>query len=60
MDAETAARGDEMAVDHTSTDQHGQDIQAHVRDYTRFTGMVKWGTIICAILGFIVVFLVIA
>ncbi len=49
-----------MAVDHSSTDQHSQDIQAHVRDYARFTGMVKWGTVICAILGFIVVFLVIA
>jgi hypothetical protein len=48
-----------MAVEPSTEHNHG-DIQAHVRDYSRFTGMVKWGTIICAILGFIVVFLVIA
>lgn len=49
-----------MAVEHGTTKGHGGDIDAHVRDYSRFTGMVKWGTIICAILGFIVVFLIIA
>ena len=49
-----------MAVEHSTTDGRGKDFEAHARDYSRFTGMVKWGTIICAILGFIVVFLIIA
>ena len=31
-----------------------QDVAVHVRDYTRFTKMFKWGAIICLIIGFIV------
>jgi hypothetical protein len=43
-----------MAVQ-PSTDDHSGDIQAHVRDYSRFTGMLKWGAIISFILAMIVV-----
>lgn len=32
----------------------------HVDDYSRFTGMVKWSTIVTAIIGFVVVFIIIA
>lgn len=42
-----------------SSDGSG-DITAHVKSYDRFTWMMKWGTIICAIVGFIVVFVIIA
>jgi len=31
-----------------------QDVAVHVRDYTRFTKMLKWGAIICLIIAFIV------
>ena len=31
---------------------------AHVRDYERFTWMMKWGTIIAAILGIIVILII--
>lgn len=41
------------------TEPQSQDVAAHVRDYTSFTKMVKWTTIICAVLGFVVVFMII-
>ena len=31
-----------------------QDVAAHVRDYARFTKMLKWGAIICLIIAFLV------
>ena len=31
-----------------------QDVAMHVRDYTRFTKMLKWGAITCLIIAFIV------
>lgn len=31
-----------------------QDVAVHVRDYTRFTKMLKWGAIICLIVAFFV------
>ena len=35
-----------------------QDVAVHVRDYTRFTKMFKWGAIICLIIGFIVLLII--
>jgi hypothetical protein len=31
-----------------------QEMAHHVNDYARFTSMMKWGAIICLIIGFIV------
>lgn len=31
-----------------------QEVAVHVRDYEKFTRMMKWGAIICAIVGLIV------
>jgi hypothetical protein len=31
-----------------------QEMAHHVADYTRFTRMLKWGALICLIIGFIV------
>lgn len=31
-----------------------QDVAVHVRDYTRFTQMLKYGAITCLIIGFVV------
>ena len=31
-----------------------QDVATHVRDYTHFTQLLKYGAIICLIIGFIV------
>ena len=31
-----------------------QDVAAHVRDYTRFTKLLKYGAVTCLIIGFIV------
>ena len=30
-----------------------QDVAVHVDDYTRFTKMMKWGAIICLIIGLV-------
>jgi hypothetical protein len=30
------------------------EVATHVRDYEHFTKMMKWGAIICLIIGFIV------
>jgi hypothetical protein len=31
-----------------------QDVAVHVRDYTRFTKLIKWGAVVCFVIGFIV------
>ena len=31
-----------------------QDVAVHVRDYTRFTRLLKWGAIICLAIAFFV------
>ncbi len=31
-----------------------QDVAAHVRDYTRFTKLLKWSALACLIIGFAV------
>jgi hypothetical protein len=31
-----------------------QDVAVHVRDYTRFTKMLKWGAITCFVIAFFV------
>jgi len=31
-----------------------QDVAVHVRDYERFTRLLKYGAIVCLIIGFIV------
>lgn len=42
------------------TEPQSQDDTAHVRDYASFIKIAKWTTIVCAVLGFIVVFMIIA
>ena len=34
------------------------DTQAHVRDYSRFLGLMKWGTILSFLIGAIVVVMI--
>lgn len=34
------------------------DMQAHVKSYSSFAWMMKWGAIVCVILALIVVFLI--
>ena len=43
-----------MAGEH----QVQSDTQAHVRDYSRFISLMKWGTIISFLVGAFVVFLI--
>ena len=35
-----------------------QDVAAHVDDYERFTKMMKWGAIICLIIGVVSLFVI--
>jgi hypothetical protein len=35
-----------------------QDAAAHVRDYTRFTKMLKWTAIICFLIGMAVIMII--
>ena len=30
-----------------------QDVAVHVQDYTRFTKLLKWGAIICLVIGLV-------
>ena len=36
------------------TDPPTQDVAVHVRDYTRFTQLLKWGALTCLLVGFFV------
>ena len=43
-----------MAIDRDGPDE----FVAHARDYSRFTGMLKWGTIAAAVVTFGVVLMI--
>jgi hypothetical protein len=36
----------------------GNDMQAHVRSYSFFAGMMKWGAVVCFIIGLVVLWLI--
>lgn len=35
-----------------------QEVAVHVRDYSRFTTMVKWSAIVCLIIAFLVILII--
>jgi hypothetical protein len=35
-----------------------QEVARHVHDYDKFTGMMKWGAIICLIVGLVVLLII--
>lgn len=43
-----------MAEDPILTQPQSHDVAVHVRDYTRFLKMLKWGAIVSLMIGFIV------
>jgi hypothetical protein len=47
-----------MAVEPATDQVHNEHLQAHVRDYSGFVRMFKWGAIVSFVLGFIVVILI--
>ena len=47
-----------MAVDHSTSEGHGGNMEAHVRDYSKFLGMLKYGAIFSFILAVIVVVII--
>ena len=40
------------------TDPPTQDVAVHVKDYTRFTKLLKWSAIGCFIIAFIVILII--
>jgi len=58
MDALKQNKGDEMAADRSTTDSHGGNMEAHVRDYSKFIGLFKWGAIISFITAMIVLVII--
>jgi hypothetical protein len=40
------------------TDPPSQDVAWHVRDYSRFTQLLKWGAIGCFIIAFLVLMII--
>jgi hypothetical protein len=41
-----------------AADKTGNDMDAHDRDYSKFIGLMKWGTILSLIAAFIVVLII--
>jgi hypothetical protein len=39
-------------------DPPSQDVAIHVRDYTRFIQLLKWGAITCLVIGFLVLLII--
>jgi hypothetical protein len=51
----TAEEGNFMAEEEPLlTSPPTQDVAIHVRDYERFTKLLKWGAFTCLVVGFIV------
>ena len=47
-----------MAVEPASNEAQTEDFQAHVRDYSDFTRLFKYGAIVSLITGLIVILLI--
>ncbi|MEO5775171.1 MAG: hypothetical protein ABIQ32_13790 [Sphingomicrobium sp.] len=43
-----------MAVEPATHGTHSGDHEAHVRDYSRFIGMFKWGAVVCFVIAMVV------
>ena len=57
---EQTLRGSRMDVDAVTNENQPGEVGRHARDYSRFISLVKWGTILSAVVGFIVVFFIIS
>ena len=61
MDAPTRhscdRRGTRLAAEHANGTDNG-DMEAHARDYSKFTAMLKWGAVGSFILAMIVVVII--
>lgn len=56
---ERTSKGNGMAEKETSlTSPPAQDTAAHVRDYSRFTKLLKWTAIVCFIIAMLVILLI--
>jgi hypothetical protein len=49
-----------MAAEPATNETPVREFEAHERDYSRFISWFKWGAIVSAVLGFVVVFIIIA
>jgi hypothetical protein len=49
-----------MAAEPASNETPVKDFASHERDYSKFIAWFKWGAIVTAVLGFVVVFIIIA
>jgi hypothetical protein len=47
-----------MAVEPATDDAHAQDIEAHVRDYSGFTKMLKYTAIVCFLIAMVVMMII--
>lgn len=47
-----------MAAEPVNTEGAKGDIQAHVRDYSYFTAMLKYGAIVAFVTGILVMFII--
>ncbi len=47
-----------MAVEQSTTEGHNGDIEAHVRDYSTFIWLFKWGAIVSFITAIVVLFVI--
>ncbi len=57
--APRSTEGNRMAEEEPLlTNPPTQDVAVHVRDYTRFTKLLKWGAIVSLITGLIVMMLI--
>ena len=59
LDALTGRQGDKMAHEEPLLDNPPtQDVAAHVRDYSGFTKLLKWGAIVSFVIAMIVLMLI--
>ena len=47
-----------MAVEPASNEPPSQDMQMHVRDYSGFVSLLKWGALVSFVTAIIVLFLI--
>lgn len=47
-----------MAIEPAASEAHAQDVQTHVRDYSRFLKLFKYGAIVSFITGAVVVLII--
>jgi len=56
--AKPSTKGNDMAAEINPQTSNDPNLNVHVRDYTKFIGLLKWSIVIIAIIAAVVIYII--